>query len=403
VCLGMSTSVIQEDSSGFPDYHHFEKIGLVFEDVLGEMLKHTAFETISDDSDGNLRASFALRVVSKLEPRKQELLNPLQQYIRDNEQGDASLYTFTLVTINAFFDNDLFHTTKTFLKNAKGSFGLCVTSSLDAHRQVCLAARGQTMSVAFYARKGLICYGSEQASVKAGMAVNFPGDNDLLDRSTGDVDDDALRLDLDDLGGEVIVLDWGCRLYRNSPVSEPNRHLVRHKLMNGGVHAILYQESKATTQDPQIYHRMTRLTRNPFIKPLGEESKDLVLSDIQDIPKVCRAIQDDWDSKKAATSLNRLTAYTLSRSLRTRLENHVKGSVNSRAVDILLTGCEVSLWLAEQFASDLQKAFPRLRTMAVSSNKLLGLYGQEIPLPSLGFPYSSKTYDLQDAIVIIIR
>ena len=53
------------------------------------------------------------------------------------------LLAFCLIAVDAFFDNDLFWTTQTFLKNAKGSFGLCITSSLDADRQICLAAQGQ--------------------------------------------------------------------------------------------------------------------------------------------------------------------------------------------------------------------------------------------------------------------
>ena len=124
-----------------------------------------------------------------------------------------------------------------------------------------------------------------------------------------------------DLGGEVIVLDWGKRLYTNPPVSLPSRHLAHHELMNGVVAAVMYQESKATTQDPQIYHRMMRLTRNnQFIKPLQDDSKDLIAKDIQDIPKICAEIQDDWHSDRSATSLNRLTAYTLGRCLCSRLE-----------------------------------------------------------------------------------
>jgi len=72
------------------------------------------------------------------------------------------------------------------------------------------------------------------------------------------------------------------------------------------------------------------------------------------------------------------------------------------SVDILLTGCEVSLYLAEQFASDLKKAFPKLVIEAVSSNKLLGLYGQEIAVPMLGFPHSAETRNIHDSIVIIV-
>jgi hypothetical protein len=71
------------------------------------------------------------------------MMIPLQKYFTDEESG-SSLLTFCLETIHAFFDNDLFMTTKMFLKNAKGSFGLCVTSSLDANGD-CMAARGQTV------------------------------------------------------------------------------------------------------------------------------------------------------------------------------------------------------------------------------------------------------------------
>ena len=130
--------------------------------------------------------------------------------------------------------------------------------------------------------------------------------------------------------------------------------------------------------------------------------KSLADVEVQEIPKICQAIQDEWHSNKAATSLNRLTAFNLQRCLRERLESHVAGTVPSLAIDILLTGCEVSLWLAEQFANDLQKSFPWLRVKAVSSNKLLGLYGQELAIPAVGFPYSSKTYNLHDTIVIIV-
>ena len=39
--------------------------------------------------------------------------------------------------------------------------------SLDVKRQMVMAARGQTISLAFYPAAGLILYGSEQAAVKA--------------------------------------------------------------------------------------------------------------------------------------------------------------------------------------------------------------------------------------------
>ena len=202
-----------------------------------------------------------------------------------------------------------------------------------------------------------------------------------------------------------MLLDFGKD--KTSPVSVPNQELPRHRFMNGYVTVVLYKESKAmSSPDPQIFHRMVPLSRNKFVKPLPEnqDCTDLVLKDIQDIPKVCSNIQNDWLAHHEATSLNRLTAFTLSRALRRLLDGRINGTSNrnTHAVDILLTGCEVSLWLAEQFASDIQKAFPKLVTKAISSNKLLGLFGQDIPVPAFGFPQSHKTLDLHDSIVIMV-
>lgn len=86
------------------------------------------------------------------------------------------------------------------------------------------------------------------------------------------------------------------------------------------------------------------------------------------------------------------------------MDSYVDGSaqVDRGAVDILVTGCEVSLWLAEQFATDLQKSLPKLNITSVSSNKLLGLFGQEMPIPAVGYPMSSKTSKLDNTIVIIV-
>ena len=144
VCLGLPTSKIEERIDNFPPYSYFERIGHVFEGVLGEMLKASPVVFDSMCNQQEIRQSFALRVLSKIEAQFETLVRPIERYI-DAECG-ASLLAFCKVTIDAFFDNDLFMTTKTFLQNAKGSFGLVITTSLDAHRQICLAARGQTVS-----------------------------------------------------------------------------------------------------------------------------------------------------------------------------------------------------------------------------------------------------------------
>jgi len=151
ICLGLKTSKLELYET-FPIYAHFASIGNIFEDVLTEMLKSTSLDIIEESE--NVRQSFAQRVESKLQVRHENLIQPLSEWITDDSEGGSSLLHFCRATIDAFFDNDLLLTTKRFLENAKGSFGLCVTSSLDADRQICLASRGQTMSVAFYPSKG---------------------------------------------------------------------------------------------------------------------------------------------------------------------------------------------------------------------------------------------------------
>mmetsp|Transcript_16497 Transcript_16497/g.26815 ORF Transcript_16497/g.26815 Transcript_16497/m.26815 type:complete len:154 (-) Transcript_16497:31-492(-) len=108
-----------------------------------------------------------------------------------------------------------------------------------------------------------------------------------------DVDMAATRLDLDDLGGEIVVLDWGGEKYPTPPVSWPNRHLEEYKLMNGNVTAILHQESKSTKVNSQLYHRMTKLSDNPLIRPLQPSSEDPVLT-VSDrtVPRLCNALED---------------------------------------------------------------------------------------------------------------
>jgi hypothetical protein len=241
---------------------------------------------------------------------------------------------------------------------------------------------------------------TEQAAVKAGLNFNAPGGNDWTTRhnSGSEYDEGTLRLDLDDLGGEVCLLDWGN--HQGAPiVSAPNRHLQQHSALRGGVAIVLHQESKSTPHG-KLYRRMTPLEGNEFVKALPDAAIDSILYDIQDIPRACKAIQQDW----ANGGLNRLTGWNLRQLLMRRLNDRISGKIPSHAgtVDILLTGCEVSLWLAEQFASDLQKAFPRLFIKSVSSNKLLGVFGQDLTIPSVGYPISSSNPDLHDTIVIIV-
>jgi hypothetical protein len=397
LCLGLPSSTIETPQSlEMPFYSDYDRIGTLFEETLDEMLKWSTLDLISASKETRveLAVSIGKQIHAAISPANHPY-SAIELHMGDEESG-SGWEAFIRVTIDAFFDNDLFHCTKQFLSNAKGSFGLMVTSSLDAHRQVCVAARGQTMSVAFYPKKGLICYGSEQAAVKAGLGFDTPGgDLEIEDEEKG-----ALRLDLDDLGGEICLLDWGYKGDMTPALSPPNRHLKTYKMMQDSINVVLLQESKFLRSMKNLHWRMTPLEGNEWVQPLQTEAKDMILKDIHDIPKVCNDIQHYWKD----SGLNRMTAWNLMKCVSERLQAIVDGKVNRNAgsIDILLTGCEVSLWMAEQFATDLQKCFPKLFVKAISSNKLLGLFGQEISVPCVGYPMSTKTNDLSDAIVIIV-
>ncbi len=110
----------------------------------------------------------------------------------DDVEASAAglLYAFCQVTVDAFFDNDLFMTTKLFMKHAKGSFGLTVTSTLDAYRQMCMAARGQTVRLCWNCVYVCVCVcvlvstGQEPPRSSRGSFVLPPGCDRCPSRST---------------------------------------------------------------------------------------------------------------------------------------------------------------------------------------------------------------------------
>ena len=408
VCLGLPTSEIVITEDWLPNEMHYHKMELLFEEALADFQKVYPVNLKTICEDESYRELLILKATEKIvHENNKNLLEAFTHHFKhngDEEDAGVSVYQFVKSTVNAFFDNDLFNTVKIFLKHASGSFGLCVMSSLDAHRQMCLAARGQSISIAFYPQKKLICYGSEQAAVKAGMLYKFPGSSrEDLTRTILNVEGDAQRLDLDDVGGEICLIDW----YKAScPISLPNRDIEPKTAMFGKVSLYLYQESSSMIQPKLLHHRMTKLNKNPLILPLKEDAKDTILQDLQDIPNVCRTLQHDWRNvdNKTMFSLNRLTAVNLGKCIKEKLNGYLSGSVHRQGkVDILLTGCEVSLWLAEQFASDMKKCFPNLAVQCMSSNKLLGLFGQEdMSVPTIGFPFTEKTLQFEDTIMLIV-
>jgi hypothetical protein len=377
----------------FPFMEDYSKLGKVFEMWLPQFCSTNNVSLKAMKSQPNLRRNFAEFMISKIHSDFDLINSAFTEYSLEDEKDveqpaiavDApgpiySLRALVIDTVDAFLDNDLFFTTKYFMRNAVGSFGLMVTCSMDASRQICIAARGQPMSVGFFPEKGIICYGSELAAVKAGMTYDNPSGNIPREGTSfsfkvdADMTQETCRFDLDDLGGEVVLLDYS------------------------GKEAKVTTFQESVTSRGNLRARITPLHKNDFLIPLTPAMNDQILDDIQTIPQALERIQNNWRHG----GLNRMAAWNLGRCLKRRLGDKVKGIESASGIDILVTGCEVSLYLSEQFVSDLQKSFPKLKIQATSSNKLLGIFGQELAVPAVGFPMSNRIPDLKKSIVIIV-
>ena len=79
-----------------------------------------------------------------------------------------------------------------------------------------------------------------------------------------------------------------------------------------------------------------------------------------------------------------------------------KNKTHDGSVDVLVTGCEVSLWCGEQFSADLCLVFPQLKLEVISANKLLGQLGQSFPIPQPGFRFNERSHKLRNTIVLLV-
>eukprot|EP00523_Entomoneis_sp_CCMP467_P014427 CAMPEP_0168768872 /NCGR_PEP_ID=MMETSP0725-20121227/2106_1 /TAXON_ID=265536 /ORGANISM="Amphiprora sp., Strain CCMP467" /LENGTH=1423 /DNA_ID=CAMNT_0008818255 /DNA_START=10 /DNA_END=4281 /DNA_ORIENTATION=- len=387
-----------------PSYQGYQEVGRYFELALSDYCSKRQISLANIRENPNLRKELCQTINNEF--HHQATFQTLRL-----DSGEIEEQHFSLIvdaTVEAFFRNDLFFATKFFMANAVGSFGIMVTCSEDASRQICLAARGQPMSVAFYPKKGLVLYGSELAAVKAGLSFEMPGGDlnleDVTEVTEENITQATCRLSLDDLSGEVVLLDWGPSSRKEiiKPPDEGVASEVAQSAQKSMLSVTVHRESGMERDRLHLRDSgtLTMLEGNDLLLPLPSDDGDVIQNDIYEIPTALERVQYDW--KKDGT--NRRTAVTLSNAIKGRLLGRMDGSIplSPGTVDILVTGCEVSLWLSEQFASDLQKALPNLCIRAMSSNKILGILGQELAVPARGFPISTVVSDFHDTIVMIV-
>jgi hypothetical protein len=122
-------------------------------------------------------------------------------------------------------------------------------------------------------------------------------------------------LDLDDLGGEMVLIDWG---HGPSSYSAEIASYPTHSMMSGKVSLTIIQESG--TKHTDFKKRLVRLHQNPLIKPLPDAVEDAVAQDVADIPQVLSDIITSWDS---GTSINNISSWWLGRCISERLHRSI--------------------------------------------------------------------------------
>lgn len=437
--------------------------------------------------------------------------------------------TMASETVSAFFEGGLERAAKLILRRASGSFGLTFSHSLDAGGavpasgtgcsttggEVVVCAKGQPMSIAFYPSLGIVLFGSEAAATKAAMRLD-PDNNPwwspernaahraaahaqqtrlpssasqpfARDSSVGHPGDGApFRYDLDDHGGEVVLLRWrehpvqrsvmdpaAAPPQRDDPLQRvpllsppplallPTRRTELQKYEDGEELAFAYFSegrsgeltfsstalsthaaaaakpsgpthvpvglvksggaSRASAAAATLRRRSIPLLDNPMVLPLPPTVDDPVGLDLQQLPPTLASLRESFGELGAGARevgglprpalTNQRVARELAAALLDRLAHRgdaaaAGGAVDldgakKDSVDLLVAGCEVSLWVGEQFVSDLRTALPALRARAVSSNKLLALFGQNVPIPQLGHPID-EGLQIDGAVVLLL-
>lgn len=322
---------------------------------------------------------------------------------------EAKRAAFIEGAVTAFLDHDLYTTAKIVKKRSEGSFGVILTSSLQPEKTV-LFAHSQPLFVGYEPELNFVTWASEAAALKVSFTAN--GRKRTL----------PYRFDMNQETGEILEIRMEDGLAAEGESAQSVR--VYSELL----------KRELTADEIARSGRMIDTRDNPLIDPLPEfDEKDLVGSDIRDIPSVLRKIQQTWQDpnsfnrqsaqallgmliekdieKRIRSGVSQKFLNGLAEAIRERAsvlkEDLLAGRItgegltdilqaeavifNERAAaspqypvgqddffpegqgvaDILLTGFEVSQWFGEQFVSDLSRLFPALVIEAASSNKVL--------------------------------
>jgi hypothetical protein len=234
------------------------------------------------------------------------------------------LASFARRALELFLDNDLFRAVRQVEAAVEGTFGCVISSTLEPDTVVAFA-RGQPLSLGVQTETGCVAIVSERNALRVrdgrGAAVF-----------------DA-RLDFDMSNAEIARIVTG--------------ELLQPQL-------VLYcvnERRSYTREDLERSGRLVALRDNPLTPPLPVPAKGRLQQDLQDLPRVLREVRTQYNDPD---SRNRRSAETLAYAL-----------LSHRAPRLLLLGITSDLWLAQQFANNLELCLRGVQVEAVSSNDFL--------------------------------
>ncbi len=329
--------------------------------------------------------------------------------------SEARLRLFAEACVHNFLYADLFDALRRFMAAARGSFGLCVACSLDADR-LALAALNQPMGVAFAPERGLALYASEANA----LAVPLAGAPDAA----------TWRFDIDNVDGEVLELRWvalPAGAAAAVPAEDGDATLPGASASPAAPEAFWPFAAQGCALRLRVHNvrraqglslaafraagRLIDMRDNPYVANdaaararTARPGAGRVENDLRDTARVLAALRAGWDAQH---SLNGASADALLGMLKARaLEAAADGARSAGGrlgIDVLVTGVESSLWVAEQFASDLQNLLPHLRVVAISANKVIGVLGNARgAISAAGFSFCRLTAKLDNAICLAV-
>jgi hypothetical protein len=332
--------------------------------------------------------------------------------------------SFVRATVRGFLRADLYTAVVEFLGRADGSFGLQVHSTWEPG-VVVIASKGQPMSMSFSRDLPLCLFASEAEALSVPIdsegnwlpiRLGLDGKGEVVragcprplvegtyasaDRATATATA-TTRAGDEDTASRARAPGAAAQDANPRPRGSSARTLSRiervelllaanesSRLLTGcGLEIRSYSLVAACERRrDDIESRCVPIVSAPYPR---DPATDLVAADLKVTPAVLFAIDRAWDDSASA---ERLAAADLSaeliRSMRRRVGRPAptRGAARSGSgggdgadfpvdgtVDLIISGVEASLWVAEQFASDLRNAFPHLAVVTISANKLLGL------------------------------